>query len=101
MEKPFLAFHIHAGHVPGHLHLLGGKYFCGSENSSSRENILQKPSPVTHAVFLSKSNDRISRSGFVMTSGEFRRTYTNAPSLNKRTDWPEGFPRYEGELKQR
>src|SRR5258708_37477160 len=87
MDRPFLVFHIHSGHVPGHLHLLGGKYFGGSENSCSRENILQKPSPATHGFFLSRSNDGISRSGLVMTSNEFRRTDRDDPSMNKRTDY--------------
>ncbi len=43
-----LRFHFHAGHVPMHLHFLGGQHFRGSENSCSRENIPQKSSPVTH-----------------------------------------------------
>src|SRR2546422_8953561 len=100
MARPFLAFHIHSGHVPRHLHLLGGKYLRGSENSCSRENILQKPSPATHAFFLSRSNDRISKSGLVMRNTECRRKCTEAPSTSKQADWLEGFPRYEGELKQ-
>src|SRR5712664_794503 len=79
-DKPFLAFHLHSGHVPGHLHLLGGQHFRGSENSCSRENILQKPSPATHAFFLSRSNDRISKRGLVRRNTECRRKCTEAPS---------------------
>ncbi len=59
MDRPFLAFPIHSGHVPGHLHLFGAQHLRGSENSCSRENILQKSSPATHAFFLSRSKDRI------------------------------------------
>src|ERR1700694_1178963 len=36
--------------------------------------------------FLSTSNDRISKSGLVMRHSECRRTCTEAPSTNKRTD---------------
>ena len=100
MDRIFLAFHIHSRHIPGHLYLLGGKYFRGSENSCSRENILQKPSPATHAFFLSTSNGRIAKSGLVMRNTECRRTCTEAPSTSKQADELEGFPRYEGELKQ-
>src|SRR6266478_8003606 len=54
MDRPFLAFHIHSGHVPGHLHLLGGKYFRGSEKSRSEHcRILKKSSScAAHARLL-------------------------------------------------
>src|SRR6266481_3101009 len=54
MDRPFLAFHIHSGHVPGHLHLLGGKYFRGSEKSRSQHcRLLKKSSSCTvHARLL-------------------------------------------------
>src|SRR5216683_6868552 len=54
MDRPFLAFHIHSGHVPGHLHLLGGKYFRGSEKSRSQHcRILKKSSSCpAHACLL-------------------------------------------------
>jgi hypothetical protein len=54
MDRPFLAFHIHSGHVPGHLHLLGGKYLRGSEQSRSQHcRILKKSSSCTvHARLL-------------------------------------------------
>src|SRR6266446_4392115 len=54
MDRPFLAFHIHSGHVPGHLHLLGRQHFRGSENSRSKHcRILKKSSSCTaHARLL-------------------------------------------------
>src|SRR5260370_37045639 len=54
MDRPFLAFHIHSRHVPGHLHLLGGKYFRGSEKSRSEHcRILKKSSScAAHACLL-------------------------------------------------
>src|SRR6266849_8613424 len=38
VDRPFLAFHIHSGHAPGHLHLFCGKHLRRSENSCPCEN---------------------------------------------------------------
>ena len=50
-----LSRRLHTLHPVGHIHLLGRENSCGCKHACARQNILQKPAPITHCFSFQRS----------------------------------------------